>query len=79
MLIDLSPEVFETKKPEPVQQQPQPQPVSFSLAGMTPQQRTQLAVELAHSVPIPGVIKKLAFGAYRLWFRVVGSRSDTQT
>lgn len=85
ILIDLSPKVFESKKLKPSQQQPQPlpqpppQPAAFSLAGMSPQERTQLAVELAHSVPIPGVLKKLAFGAYRLWFRVAGSRAGPQT
>lgn len=76
ILMDLSPTVFEPKKPELVQQQPQPS--AFSLAGMTQQERTQLAVDLAHSVPIPGVLKKLAFGAYRLWFRVAGSRASTR-
>jgi hypothetical protein len=77
ILMDLSPKVFEPKKPEPPQQQPQP--AAFSLAGMTQQERTQLAVELAHSVPIPGVLKKLAFGVYRLWFRVAGSRARTRS
>jgi len=77
ILMDLSPKVFEPKKPEPAQQQPQP--AAFSLAGMTQQERTQLAVELAHSVPIPGVLKKLAFGVYRLWFRVAGSRASTRS
>jgi hypothetical protein len=77
ILIDLSPELFETKKPKASQEQPPP--AAFSLSGMTPQERTQLAVELAHSIPIPGVLKKLAFGVYRLWFRVAGSRPGTQT
>ncbi len=77
ILLDLSPKVFESKKPETVQQQPQP--AAFSLAGMTQQERTQLAVDLAHSIPIPGVLKKLAFGAYRLWFRVAGSRASTRS
>ncbi|HYL36124.1 MAG TPA: glycosyltransferase [Bryobacteraceae bacterium] len=88
ILIDLSPEVFGTRAPKQTQQteqppqtqQPQPpQPAALSLAGMTQEQRTQLAVELAHSVPIPSVLKKLAFGAYRLWFRVAGSRGRRPT
>jgi hypothetical protein len=37
---------------------------------MTPEERTKLAVELAHAIPIPHVVKKLAFGSYRLWFRI---------
>jgi hypothetical protein len=37
---------------------------------MTPEERTKLAVELAHAIPIPYVVKKLAFGSYRLWFRI---------
>jgi hypothetical protein len=36
---------------------------------MTPEEKTKLAVELAHAVPVPAVIKTVAFGAYRLWFR----------
>jgi len=79
ILIDLSPQAFEKKKLERVPEQPPPQPQAFSLAGMTPQERTQLAVELAHSVPVPSSLKKLAFGAYRLWFRIFGSRASTRT
>ena len=73
ILIDLSPEVFRTKTPQQTQQL---QPAASSFAGMTPEERTQFAVELAHSVPFPAVLKKLAFGAYRLWFRIAGSRAE---
>lgn len=80
ILIDLSPKAFETEKSESAQEtQPPPTPPAFSLAGMTPQERTQLAVELAHSVPFPSSLKKLAFGAYRLWFRLTGSRATSKT
>ena len=74
ILIDFSPEVFQPKERSQSgpQQQPrgQPQPTPLSLAGMTPEERTKLAVELAHAIPIPYVVKKLAFGSYRLWFRI---------
>jgi hypothetical protein len=63
ILIDVSPEVFRTK------------PSTLPQSGMTPEERTRLAVELAHSVPFPPLLKKLAFGTYRLWFRVFGSRT----
>jgi hypothetical protein len=76
ILIDLSPEVFRTKAPQQTQQH---QPATRSFTGMTPEERTQFAVELAHSVPFPGVLKKIAFGAYRLWFRIAGSREESST
>jgi hypothetical protein len=36
---------------------------------MSPEEKTKLAVILAHSVPIPEFLKKIGFGAYRIWFR----------
>ncbi len=42
-------------------------PMSLSLEQMEPQQRTDLAVQLAHSIPIPSFISKMAFGIYRWW------------
>jgi hypothetical protein len=100
MLIDLAPEVFETKvlrqrheadqiqriqeiqeiqtgqirEIHENQQILQSQPPRFSLADLSAEERTQLAVELAHSFPIPSILRKLAFGTYRLWFRIAGSR-----
>jgi hypothetical protein len=69
ILIDISPEVFR-RKPQPPNREPDPpQPASLLLAALTPEEKTKLAVELAHAVPFPVVIKKLAFAAYRLWFR----------
>ena len=51
------------------------QPGHLTIVGMTQEQRAQLAVELAHSVPFPPLLKKLAFGAYRLWFRMSNSHA----
>jgi hypothetical protein len=76
MLIDILPGVFRAKAPKPAEPVQQSQPARLSLTGMTPEERTQLAVELAHSVPFPSSLKKLAFGAYRLWFRLTSSRAD---
>jgi hypothetical protein len=46
------------------------------LVGLTQQERIQLAVELAHSVPFPPLLKKLAFGTYRWWLRAAGSHRN---
>ena len=72
ILIDVSPEIFGAKA------SPAPGPASASdptLSRMTQQERVQLVVDLAHSVPLPGLLKKFAFGTYRLWLRMAGSRS----
>jgi hypothetical protein len=62
ILIDLSPEIFRVNAPHQ------------AAAVIMPVGRLQLAVELAHSVPLPSLIKKLAFGTYRLWLRNGGAR-----
>jgi hypothetical protein len=41
----------------------------LSLDSLRPEQKTKLAIELAHSVPLPGFLKKIGFGLYRLWLR----------
>ena len=41
----------------------------FSLDSLTDEEKTKLAVELAHSVPAPKFIKKICFGIYRFWLR----------
>jgi hypothetical protein len=85
ILTDIAPDVFVTtpqKQPKPAEgTQPlisERQPIAFSISALTEAERTQLAVELAHSVPIPAVIKKLAFGMYRLWFRMAGSQTQAK-
>jgi len=42
---------------------------SLSLDRMEPEQKARLAAELAHSVPFPDFLKRIAFGLYRFWFR----------
>ena len=42
-------------------------PRSLSFSRLSDSNRQLLAVELAHSIPIPISIKKVIFGAYRLW------------
>jgi hypothetical protein len=69
ILIDVSPEIFgRAKERGPASDRP--------LSRLTEQERVQLAVELVHSVPLPAVIKKLAFGTYRLWLRMAGLRAE---
>ena len=85
ILIDYSPLLFKQDaapaQPQPAAQPPQRmetptveetqhlQPQSLSLDHMNPEARTKLAVELAHSVPFPPLLKRIAFGLYRIWFR----------
>jgi hypothetical protein len=66
ILIDFSPETFRTTTSD------------RALTGMTHDERVQLAVELAHSVPFPPLLKKLAFGTYRLWWRMARARAENQ-
>jgi hypothetical protein len=63
VLIDYAPSAFARMRSDHVQQS------SLSLESMTHEQKTKLAVELAHSVPFPAFVKKIGFGAYRLWLR----------
>lgn len=42
---------------------------SLSTERMDPEQKAKLAVELAHSVPLPGFLKRIGFFLYRIWFR----------
>lgn len=50
------------------------EPGKGQFSGALPEDRLRLAVELAHSVPLPVWLKKVAFGSYRLWLRTVNSR-----
>jgi hypothetical protein len=47
----------------------------LSLDSMTSEQKTKLAVELAHSVPVPAFLKKIGFGVYRFWLRRHNART----
>jgi hypothetical protein len=49
-------------------------PAALSLERMGPDAKTKLAVELAHSVPIPDLVKKVAIGLYRLWLHKLWRR-----
>lgn len=66
ILIDYAPSVFGKLRSSADQ-------MDLSLESMTPQQKTKLAVELAHSVPLPAFLKKIGFGLYRRWL----SKSNT--
>jgi hypothetical protein len=48
----------------------------LSLEWMTAAQKTKLAVELAHSVPVPAFLKKIGLGVYRFWFRRLNAGSS---
>ena len=66
ILIDYAPSVFSAKR----SLADRDEPGNLSLESMTPEQKTKLAVELAHSVPFPAIVKRIGFGAYRLWLRM---------
>lgn len=69
ILIDFAPEIFRTK-PLSGGQEPEHRPAALrQLTAMTQEEKIRLAVDLAHAVPVPAVLKTLAFGTYRLWFR----------
>jgi hypothetical protein len=74
ILVDYSPEIFRITPRVDATQQPQQlhhlQPDSLSLDRMSAEGKTKLAVDLAHSVPFPPVLKKIGFSLYRLWFRL---------
>ena len=62
------------KEPEPstggVEKQPAgPAQLTQWIEQMSPEEKTKLAVTLAHSVPLPEFLKKIGFGVYRIWFR----------
>lgn len=53
-------------------------PARKQAAELSQQDLERLAVKLAHAVPFPGVLKKLAFAAYRLWLRTGGKNARNE-
>jgi len=49
----------------------EPERFSQWIDQLTPEEKTKVAVELAHSVPFPEFVKKIGFGLYRFWFKVL--------
>jgi hypothetical protein len=47
------------------------------VASMTPEGKTTLAVQLAHSVPFPRFLEKIGYGIYRLWLKRCNARKHT--
>ena len=45
------------------------EPTTLSLSRLSDSNRTRIAVELAHSIPMPTFLNKLFFGGYRRWLR----------
>jgi hypothetical protein len=43
------------------------EPASLSISRLSELNRQKIAVELAHSIPIPAFFKKIIFGSYRVW------------
>ncbi|MGA3017505.1 MAG: glycosyltransferase [Bryobacteraceae bacterium] len=66
ILIDYAPDVFRKTGARSADHL---EPVSLSLDRMNEAGKTKIAVELAHSVPVPGILKKIGFGLYRRWYR----------
>jgi hypothetical protein len=59
ILIDFAPSIFQSASGGS----------GLSLQSLTSEQKVILAVELAHSIPFPKLLKKIVFGLYRLWLR----------
>ena len=68
ILIDIAPQIFIAPRIFPTITAPP------ALNKMTQKEQIQLAVDLAHSVPLPVLLKKLAFSTYRMWLRRADSR-----
>jgi len=45
------------------------EPTTLSLSRLSDSNRTRIAVELAHSIPMPSLFNKIFFGGYRRWLR----------
>ena len=45
------------------------EPTTLSLSRLSEGNRKRIAVELAHSIPMPAVFNKIFFGGYRRWLR----------
>jgi len=45
------------------------QPISIGLDRMDEQGKAKVVVQLAHSIPLPSILKTMAFGLYRIWRR----------
>jgi hypothetical protein len=68
ILVDYAPGVFEKERTisgpaEQIETQ------AFPLERMGPAEKERFAVELAHTIPLPAIVKKIGFGLYRLWYR----------
>jgi hypothetical protein len=74
ILIDFAPEVFAPRSGGNADAD-HLKPVSLSLKEMDAKNKTALAVELAHSIPLPALAGKIGFGLYRLWLRFRQKRS----
>jgi hypothetical protein len=57
---------------------PRRDPVKPQSAEPSQQDLQKLAVELAHAIPFPAILKKLVFGGYRLWLRAGGKSTGTE-
>ncbi len=45
------------------------EPTTLSLSRLSDANRTRIAVELAHSIPMPSFLNRIFFGGYRRWLR----------
>jgi hypothetical protein len=68
ILVDYAPALFR-KEPASSGRAGGIEPPPLSLDRITPAEKERLAVELAHSIPFPAIVKKIGFGFYRLWYR----------
>jgi hypothetical protein len=78
LLIDYAPALFEndsysTGRAEHIEAH------ALLLNRMEPAEKERLAVELAHSIPLPAILAKLGFGLYRLWLRSMKSLSRARS
>jgi hypothetical protein len=56
-------------KNEPDRSNDQLEPIHLSLKRLSDMDKQTIAVELAHSIPLPAFFRKVVFGCYRFWLR----------
>ena len=63
ILIDFMPTVFSAKDNDSLN------PVRIDLGRVSSEDKTKLAVELAHSIPVPKFVRQVTYAVYRAWLR----------
>jgi hypothetical protein len=69
VMRDYSPSLLAPARPTDGMPAVELEPTTLSLSRLSDSNRTRIAVELAHSIPMPSFLNKIFFGGYRRWLR----------